>query len=129
MLNLIGTSILKDLTIDWVIELIERENSGNIQKPLSGGFCKKVVLKKETLVQVFPWEFCKILSITFLTEHLRWLLLNIVTKKKRKWWLFLHNYFSHSYNIHSIFMYLIGGVVVLLSFAFLCFHLVCVLIM
>ena len=106
--------------IDWKVKL--RQYSEAVVLRCS---VKKLFLKK----RLFPWEFCKILSITFLTEHLWWLLLNIVTKKKRKWWLFLYNYFSHGYNIHSIFVHLIGGAVVLLSFAFLCFHLVCVLIM
>ena len=32
-------------------------------------------IKKETLVQVFPVEFAKFLRTPFLTEHLRWLLL------------------------------------------------------
>ena len=32
-------------------------------------------IKKETLAPVFSCEFCKIYKNTFLTEHLRWLLL------------------------------------------------------
>ena len=32
-------------------------------------------IKKETLAQVFPCEFCEIFKNTFFTEHLRWLLL------------------------------------------------------
>ena len=34
-------------------------------------------IKKETLVQVFSCEFFEIFRNTFVTEHLRWLLLNI----------------------------------------------------
>ena len=30
-----------------------------------------VLLKKETLTQVFSFEFCKIFKSTFFTEHLR----------------------------------------------------------
>ena len=33
-------------------------------------------IKKETLVQVFSCEFCEISKNTFLTQHLRWLVLN-----------------------------------------------------
>ena len=33
-------------------------------------FCKKGVLKKETLAQVFSCEFCEISKNTFFTEHL-----------------------------------------------------------
>ena len=32
-------------------------------------------IKKETLVQVFSWEFYEILGLPFFAEHLRWLLL------------------------------------------------------
>ena len=32
-------------------------------------------VKKETLAQMFPCEFCKICKYTFLMEHLQWLLL------------------------------------------------------
>ena len=43
-----------------------------------GLFFKKVAglfIKKEALAEVFSCEFCEILRIPFLTEHLRWLLL------------------------------------------------------
>ena len=33
-------------------------------------FKKKDFIKKETLVQVFSWEFCKICNNVFFTEHL-----------------------------------------------------------
>ena len=36
---------------------------------------------KETLIQVFSFEFCEISKNTFFKEHLRWLLLN---EKRRK---------------------------------------------
>ena len=32
-------------------------------------------IKKETLAQVFAWEFCEIFKNTFFIEHLQWLLL------------------------------------------------------
>ena len=41
-------------------------------------FCN--FIKTETLAQVFSCEVCKISKNTFLTEHLRWLLLNISLK-------------------------------------------------
>ena len=35
-------------------------------------FCKKshIFIKKETLIQALPWEFCEISKNNFLTEHL-----------------------------------------------------------
>ena len=42
-------------------------------KILLTGACNPI--KKETLAQAFPCEFCKISKSTFLTEHLWWLLL------------------------------------------------------
>ena len=41
-----------------------------IKLQASGNF-----IKKETLARVFSCEFCEIYQTTFLTEHLRWLLL------------------------------------------------------
>ena len=35
-------------------------------------------IKKEALTQVFFCEFCEISKIAFFTEHLRWLLLNLI---------------------------------------------------
>ena len=32
-------------------------------------------IKKDTLAQVFPCEFCEIFKSTFFIEHLRWVLL------------------------------------------------------
>ena len=36
------------------------------------------LIKKETLAQVFSYEFCKIFKNTFFIEHLRWLRLHIL---------------------------------------------------
>ena len=67
-------------------------------------FCKKGVLKtfakftgkhlcqsllfniKETLAQMFSCEFCEILKNTFFIEHLRWLLLNKMSRGNMKEW-------------------------------------------
>ena len=40
-------------------------------------------IKKETLPQVFSCEYCEIFRAPFLTEHLRWLLLKVLSMSKR----------------------------------------------
>ena len=42
------------------------------------GLRPATLLKKEALAQVFSCEFCEISKNTFFTEHLRWLLLDLV---------------------------------------------------
>ena len=37
------------------------------------------LLKKETLTQVFSYEFCEISKNTIFTEYIRWLLLELLT--------------------------------------------------
>ena len=59
---------------------------GISQKQPPEVFCKKrysykfptTLFKKETLVQVFSCEFWEISKNTFFTEHLRWLLLDVI---------------------------------------------------
>ena len=47
-------------------------------------------IEKEALPQVFSREFCEIAKSSFLTEHLRWLLLTAVNDymSKRIWYIF-----------------------------------------
>ena len=38
--------------------------------------------KRDSMAQVFSYEFCKIFKKTFFTEHLRWLLLQSGVEKR-----------------------------------------------
>ena len=49
----------------------------NFAKLTGKHLCPSFFIKKETLVQVFSYEFCEILRTLIFIEHLCWLLLEV----------------------------------------------------
>ena len=52
------------------IKLLQMQSSVGVWRPEACNF-----INKETLAQAFSCEFCEISKSTFLSEHLRWLIL------------------------------------------------------
>ena len=73
----VGFSVARRCSVEKVLLKISQNSQENTyarassQKPQACNF-----IEKGTLAQVFCCEFCEISKNTFLTEHLRWLLLN-----------------------------------------------------
>ena len=68
-------------------------------------------IKKDTLAQVFSFEFSKFRGTPFFTEHLWWLLLNVqwilksleeIFRAMQKYILILHNFYNYFWNLTAI---------------------------
>ena len=65
------------------IDKSTKEATGGVRKGVFRNFGKftglrPATLLKESLAQVFSYEFCEIFKNTFFIEHLRWLLLKML---------------------------------------------------